>query len=66
MLDWQGNILEKKDRQRIILSDIEPDPMMVASLQISTDNSNVIDNIINQSTTKNETKLPYNIPRYLD
>ena len=66
MLDWQGNILEKKDRQRIILSDIEADPMMVASLQISTDNSNVIDNIINQSTTKNETKLPYNIPRSLD
>ena len=63
MLDWQGNILEKKDRQRIMLSDIEADTMMVASLQISKDESNVIYNIINQSTTNTETNLPYNIPR---
>ena len=62
MFDWQGNILEKKDRQRIILSYIEADPMMVASLQISKDKSNAIYNTINQSTTKTETKLPYNIP----
>ena len=31
MLDWQDNILEKKDRQRIVLSDIEAYPMMVVS-----------------------------------
>ena len=50
----------------IMLSDIEADPIMVASLQISTDESNVIDNIIDQSTTKTETKIPYNIPRSVD
>ena len=63
MLDWQGNILEKKDRQRIMLSDIKSDPMMLASVQIIKDNSNFIDNIIDQSTTKTETKLLHNIPR---
>ena len=35
MLDWKGIILEKKYKQRIMLSDIEADTMMVASLQIS-------------------------------
>ena len=64
MLDWQGNVLEKKDRQRIMLSDIEADPIMLASLQIIKDESNVIDKIIDQSTNKTETKLTYNIPRY--
>ena len=66
MLDLQGNILEKKDRQSIMLSDIKADPMMVASLQISKYESNVIDKIIYQSTTNTETKLPYNIPRAVD
>ena len=63
MLDRQGNILEKRDRQRIMLAYIESDPMMVASLQISKDQYNVIDKITNQSTTKTETNLPYNISR---
>ena len=66
MLDWQGNILEKKDRQRIMLSYIEADPMMIASLQISKYESNVIDNIIDQYTTKTKANILYNISRYSD
>ena len=46
MLDWQGIILEKRYRQRIMLSDIEADLMMVESLKTIKDESNVIDNII--------------------
>ena len=50
--------MKKKDRQRIMISDIEEDPMMVASLKISKDESNVITKIIDQFTTNTETKLP--------
>ena len=49
-----------------MLSDIESDPIMLASLKIIKYESNVIDKIIDQSTTNNETNLPYNIPRYAD
>ena len=36
MLDWEGNMQPKRDRQhRIILDDVEDDVNMVASLQIT-------------------------------
>ena len=66
MLDWQGNLLEKQERQRIVLSDVEADPIMVASLQISTDESNVIDHIIDQSISKTEIRLPFEVPKAAD
>ena len=46
MLDWQGNILAKQDRQRIVLYGVEADPMMIASFKISKDESNFIDDVI--------------------
>ena len=47
-------------------NNIEGDPMMVELLQISKYKSNVIDTIINQYTTKTDTKLLYNLPRAAD
>ena len=36
MLDWEGNMQQKRDRQHlIILDDVEDDVNMVASLQIT-------------------------------
>ena len=65
-MDWQGNILAKQDRQRIVLSDVEADPMMIASLQICKDESNFIDDVINNSMTKTEKKLPFKVPKAAD
>ena len=66
MLDWQVNILAKQDRQRIVLSDVEADPMMIASLQISKDESNFIDDVIDQSMTNTEKTLPFKVPKAVD
>ena len=34
MLDWQGNMVERRYRKQVILSDIEEDATMAASVQI--------------------------------
>ena len=36
MLDWEGNIVERKDREHILLSDIERDEAMAASVQVGS------------------------------
>ena len=66
MLYWQGDILENQDRQRIVLSDVEADPMMIVSLQIIKDESNFIDDVIDQSMTKIEKTLPFKVPKAAD
>ena len=44
MLDWEGNMQPKKDRQhRIVLDDVEDDIGMVASLQITLLEQEAID-----------------------
>ena len=43
MLDWRGNIVEKKHRSTILLSEIEDDVGMAASLQISSVESSHVD-----------------------
>ena len=44
MLDWEGNMQQKRDRQhQIILDDVEDDLNMVASLQITQLEQEVID-----------------------
>ena len=44
MLDWEGNMQPKRDRQdRIILDDVEDDVKMVESLQITQLEQEVID-----------------------
>jgi hypothetical protein len=43
MLDWEGNMIEKKHRTQILLSDIVEDSKMAASVQISSIESRAID-----------------------
>ena len=44
MLDWEGNMQPKKDRQhRIVLDDVEDDINMVASLSITRLEQEAID-----------------------
>ena len=44
MLDWEGNMQQKKDCQhRIVLDDVEDDLIVVASLQITQLEQEVID-----------------------
>ena len=66
MLDWQWNILAKQDRQRIVISDVKADPMVISSLQISKDESNFIDDVIDQSMTKTEKILPFKVLKTAD
>jgi hypothetical protein len=43
MLDWKGKLIEEKHRKRIILSDIEDDTAMAASVKIGSVETRLID-----------------------
>jgi hypothetical protein len=43
MLDWEGNMVERRDRKQILLSDIEEDEAMAASVQIGAIEIKAID-----------------------
>jgi hypothetical protein len=42
MLDWEGNLIEKRDRSQIMLSDVCEDTALASSLLISSPESRVI------------------------
>ena len=45
MLDWEGNMVTKKDRVQVLLTDIREDVALAASvLQVSSVETNAIDN----------------------
>jgi hypothetical protein len=58
MLDWEGNMVEKRDRSQILLSEVHEDTAFVASVQISSIESNVIDNLLQRSDDENEKVQP--------
>jgi hypothetical protein len=43
MLDWEGNMVEKRDRVQILLSEVEIDSTMVSSAEISKLETEIID-----------------------
>jgi hypothetical protein len=49
MLDWEGSMIEKKDRAQILLSEISEDTAMAASIQISSVESKTIDSVLTRS-----------------
>jgi hypothetical protein len=49
MLDWEGNMIESRHRIKILLSDIQEDTMMAASVQVSAIESNMIDELLQRS-----------------
>ena len=64
MLDWEGNMQPKKDRQhRIVLDDVEDDVNMVASLSITPLEQEAIDiHLIEDDERPDEMGIPF-IPR---
>ena len=53
MLDWEGNMVDKRRRPQILISEILEDDAMTASLQISGIESKMIDDIINNNVDSN-------------
>ena len=54
MIDWEGNMIEKKDRVQILLSDIEDDPAIAASVQVSSIETRFVDDVIERSHPPDE------------
>jgi hypothetical protein len=46
MLDWEGNMITKRDRQQILLSEIQDDGAMAASVGISSIEVKAIDSVM--------------------
>jgi hypothetical protein len=46
MLDWEGNMVQRKNRVQILLSDIPEDAAVIASVEISSAEARTIDTVI--------------------
>jgi len=68
MLDWQGNMIERKDRAQYLLSDIIEDSMMSSALYISSVEYNMIDDMLDRAMNQQEEVSPtwMYIPREAD
>jgi hypothetical protein len=69
MLDWEGHMVQRKDRVEILLQDIPEDTVMTASVQVSSMESNAIDSVFEStSVTHDEEAHPCwePIPRVAD
>ena len=72
MLDWEGHMVQKKDRVRLLLNEIDDDPLMSASLTIGSIESTIVDEKVStpfdeSASDKEENDLWYHkIPRNAD
>jgi hypothetical protein len=57
MLDWEGNMIEKRNRSQILLSDVHGDTAIAPSIQISSVKSNMIDTLLQRSDDESEEKV---------
>ena len=48
MLDWEGNIVEKKQRTQLLLSEISEDPTVAASMSIGATEAMAVDDVHDQ------------------
>jgi hypothetical protein len=55
MTDWEGNMVEKQHRKTILLSEVEDDHAMAASLTISKVEAQAIDQMIPEATISSTT-----------
>ena len=53
MLDWEGNLIEKRDRSQIIVSDVCEDTVLASSVLVSSLESTVIDGICQERNVEN-------------
>ena len=54
MLDYEGNIVDKKERTRILMSEVEDDPAMEISAVVSELESSISDVCYNNRSPNNE------------
>ena len=54
MLDWEGNMVQKKDRVRILLSEVAEDAAMAASVQVSSTEAKAIDNVFKSNNVSHD------------
>jgi hypothetical protein len=68
MLDWEGNMVERRDRKQILLSDIEGDDGMAASVQIGSIEVKAIDLVMETMDEEYEQPHPCyeHVPREAD
>ena len=67
MLDWEGNMQQRKDRQhRIVFDDIEDDSNMVASLEITQLEQEAIDTHLVNNEEHCEGATMMSIPKVAD
>jgi hypothetical protein len=52
MLDWEGNMVEKKHRTQVLLSKVEENEAMASSIQVSSIESRAIDHALETSQDK--------------
>ncbi len=57
MLDWEGNMVTKKDRVQVLLADIAEDTAVAASVQISSVENSLIDSVLQRSHIASEEKV---------
>ncbi len=69
MLDWEGNMIQRKDRVRILLSDIPEDTAMAASVQVSSIENATVNNALQRCSLSHDEKVHprwQTIPRAAD
>ena len=68
MLDWEGNMVTKKERGQVLLSDIKEDAALAVSVKISSVKTTAIDNVFENHALPNEETHPRwkQIPRASD
>jgi hypothetical protein len=57
MLDWEGNMVERKDRVQILLSEIQEDVAVAASVQVSSAEARAIDSVFEGSCAAFDEKV---------
>ena len=68
MLDWEGNMVERQHRTKILLSEVKENEAMAASVQVSSIESRAIDRALRTSDDEGEMLKPcfHTIPRAAD
>jgi len=54
MLDWEGNMVQKKHRVRILLSEVAEDDAMSASVQVSSTEAKAIDSVFESNSVSHD------------
>jgi hypothetical protein len=68
MLDWEGNMIEKEHRTKILLSEVDESEAMAASVQVSSIESRAIDLVLHSCYDDEETveRIYKTVPRAAD